>query len=310
MLKIYTDVEGFQGEPVKPVKDTVKPTDINQLKLSDETITRYNKFKTFYNDFMTNWKKTVTSLKYNITSDTAKFDESKVDITKDPSNTKIDTVQIPTPSMSELNAYIHSTIDTATKQYPEVTEELPEITSATLAEILMRIPKDSVPYKNALILMNDTMEKGFTDIQKLSTIQAFEDKCSDISNCLSNPEIIAKIAEAQKMNQIDNFKLNEQTLLQRTTSFFSTEMEAVIKRNTELNKIAKEFEAKAESGELMNDLVKGEDEEDEDEEGEETLEERLERLKKEDPKKYNETMSSMNNNPLIMGLIQTIRQLR
>jgi len=317
MLKIYTEVEGFQGKPVndvakddkKDAKDT-KPTDINQLTLSNETITKYNKFKTFYNDFMTNWKKAVTSLKYNVRNTTPdkKLD---IDVSKGPSETKIDTPTIPTPTITELNAYINSTITTATIQYPQVTEELPEITSATLAEILLRIPKDSVLYKNALTLMNNTMEKGFEDIQKMSAdiknLQGFEDKCSDISNCLSNPDVIAKIAEGQKMNQIDNFKLNEKTLVDRTTTFFSPEMEALIKKNTELNKMASDFQAKAESGELINSFATDEDE---DEGDEETLEERLERLKKEDPKKYNETMSSMNNNPLIMGLIQTIRQLR
>ena len=328
MLKLYTDVEGFQGEPVKDVtkngvkdvtkdgvkdvKDVkdVKPTDISQLKLSNETITKYNKFKTFYNDFMINWKKAVTSLKYSVRNTTPdkKLD---IDVSKGPSETKIETPTIPTPSMSELNAYINSTITTSTTQYPQVTEELPEITSATLAEILLRIPKDYVLYKNALTLMNNTMEKGFEDIQKLSAdiknLQGFEDKCSDISNCLSNPDVIAKIAEGQKMNEINNFKLNEKTLVDRITTFFSPEMEALIQKNKELNKMASDFQAKAESGELMSSFAT--EEEDEGDE-EETLEERLERLKREDPKKYNETMSSMNNNPLIMGLIQTIRQLR
>ena len=102
--------------------------------------------------------------------------------------------------------------------------------------------------------MNDQMEKAHSNLN----IDNFEDMCQDISSCIANnPDLIAKIAEAQANNEKDQIKKNEQELSNRIAIFFSNNLlQPLIQKNTELVTKTEDVQKQAESGQLTDTLTK------------------------------------------------------
>ena len=69
--------------------------------------------------------------------------------------------------------------------------------------------------------MNDQMEKAHSNLN----IDNFEDMCQDLSNCIANnPDLIAKISEAQANKEKDQITKNEQQLSNLIGEFFSNNL--------------------------------------------------------------------------------------
>ena len=279
ILKLYFIKEGFEDGG-----------------LSQNTINDYNKFKEFYNQFITNWEKAITS---SIVLDTPQEPLTS------PSQTS--SLNPPNPSTNDMNLYINKLSSDLNKKLPYVTELFPEqINSTILPEIISKIPEDSEIYINALDWMNEQLEKAHSNLN----IDNFEDMCHDISTCIANnPELLAKIAEAQQVRGQKQIQENEQILSNRINKFFSnSQIEQSIQKNTELVKKTESIQKQAESGQLLNnfssqisnqntqdikyDIPKGGN--------------ALTELKQNDPKKYNELQSVA---PQLFSIKQLIEQI-
>lgn len=207
----------------------------------NQTTNDYNKFKQFYNQFITNWNKAIVS-------------SIAIDTPQKPLTTPGQVSQPPNPSQNDMNLYIDTLSKNLNKTLPHITDLFPEIDNISLTDIISRIPPDSTPYVNALQWMNDQMEKAHSNLN----IDHFEDMCQDISSCIANnPDLIAKIAEAQANNEKDQIKNNEQQLSNRIAIFFSNNLlQPLIQKNTELVTKTEDIQKQAESGQLTDTLTK------------------------------------------------------
>ena len=208
--------------------------------ISQNTINDYNKFTQFYNQFMTNWNKAIVS-------------SIAIDTPQEPLTSPGQVSQPPNPSQNDMNLYINTLSKSLNISFPQITDLFPEKID-TLPEIISRIPPDSTPYINALKWMNDQMEKAHSNLN----IDNFEDMCQDLSNCIvNNPDLIAKIAEAQTNNEKDQIKKNEQQLSNLIGKFFSNNLlQPLIQKNTDLVKKTEDVQKQAESGQLTDTLTK------------------------------------------------------
>ena len=205
-----------------------------------QTTNDYNKFKQFYNQFITNWTKAIVS-------------SIAIDTPQEPLTSPGQVSQPPNPSQNDMNLYIDTLSKNLNTPLPHITDLFPEI-DTSLTDIISRIPPDSTPYVNALKWMNDQMEKAHSNLN----IDNFEDMCQDISSCIANnPDLIAKIAEAQANNEKDQIKKNEQELSNRIAIFFSNNLlQPLIQKNTELVTKTEDVQKQAESGQLTDTLTK------------------------------------------------------
>ena len=205
-----------------------------------QTTNDYNKFKQFYNQFITNWTKAIVS-------------SIAIDTPQEPLTSPGQVSQPPNPSQNDMNLYIDTLSKNLNTPLPHITDLFPEI-DTSLTDIISRIPPDSTPYVNALKWMNDQMEKAHSNLN----IDNFEDMCQDISSCIANnPDLIAKIAEAQANNEKDQIKKNEQELSNRIAIFFSNNLlQPLIQKNTELVTKTEDVQTQAESGQLTDTLTK------------------------------------------------------
>lgn len=205
-----------------------------------QTTNDYNKFKQFYNQFITNWTKAIVS-------------SIAIDTPQEPLTSPGQVSQPPNPSQNDMNLYIDTLSKNLNTPLPHITDLFPEI-DTSLTDIISRIPPDSTPYVNALKWMNDQMEKAHSNLN----IDHFEDMCQDISSCIANnPDLIAKIAEAQANNEKDQIKKNEQELSNRIAIFFSNNLlQPLIQKNTELVTKTEDVQKQAESGQLTDTLTK------------------------------------------------------
>ena len=207
--------------------------------ISQNTINDYNKFIQFYNQFMTNWGKAITT---SILSDTP----------QEPLTTPGQVSNPPTPSQNDMNLYINTLSTSLHTQLPQITDLFPNtIDDKILPNIISRIPDNSVPYINALKWMNEQLEKAHSN---LNITDNFEDMCQDISTCIANnPDLIAKIAEAQTNREKDQIATNEKKLSTLIASFFSNDqLELFLQKNTELIKKTEDIQQQAENGQLTS----------------------------------------------------------
>lgn len=206
-----------------------------------QTTNDYNKFKQFYNQFIRNWTKAIVS-------------SIAIDTPQEPLTSPGQISQPPNPSQNDMNLYIDTLSKNINTPLPHITDLFPEIDNTSLTDIISRIPPDSTPYVNALKWMNDQMEKAHSNLN----IDHFEDMCQDISSCIANnPDLIAKIAEAQANKEKDQIQNNEQQLSNRIAIFFSNNLlQPLIEKNTELVTKTEDIQKQAESGQLTDTLTK------------------------------------------------------
>jgi hypothetical protein len=170
------------------------------------------------------------------------------------------------PSRVEMNSYIQKLEKTLNKSFPLVTDALPSTLDSTMiTELPQRISMDPVMYQNALQWMNaslsaahqemEAMKKspeGFDVMDKYQLIEDF-DNCAEYSKCMSDPEVVSKIAAAQSEQQLKKEKEKRNVLENKLDTINNNSMiQSEAKKNIALIKKSKEIEEQAKSGDLMN----------------------------------------------------------
>jgi hypothetical protein len=165
-----------------------------------------------------------------------------------------------------MNTYIQKLEKTLNKPFPLVTDALPSTLDSTLInELPQRVSMNPSSYQNALQWMNaslsaafqemEAMKKspeGFDVMDKYQLIEDF-DNCAEYTKCMSNPEVVSKIAEAQSEQQLKKEREKIKVLenqLDNINNNSKIQLEAA--KNSALIKKSKEIEAQAKSGDLMN----------------------------------------------------------
>ena len=253
------------------------------FELNKQTVDSYNKYIAFYNPFMVNWKKAITSaIAMNI--------EQKP--LEEPTELSSSTTKA--PSQEEMNSYISKMSKDIGKSLPPVTDPIPDdIDYNTLVERIPLIKSDPSAYINALEWMNGHLQESQDKLKDAlkGKIEHFEDKCPDISACIANnPELIKKIAEAQKENEQKDIILTEESLSSKVASFFSEPLLTSSQKNELLVANAKQIQNDAQSGKMLDKLdLPAEDEISfEIPKGGDTLS----KMKNSDPDKYNKMQES------------------
>ena len=253
------------------------------FELNKQTVDSYNKYIAFYNPFMVNWKKAITSaIAMNI--------EQKP--LEEPTDSSSSTTKA--PSQEEMNSYISKMSKDIGKSLPPVTDPIPDdIDYNTLVERIPLIKSDPSAYVNALEWMNGHLQESQDKLKDAlkGKIEPFEDKCPDISACIANnPELIKKIAEAQKENEQKDVMLTEESLSSKVASFFSEPLLTSAQKNELLVANAKQIQNDAQSGKMLDKLdLPAEDEISfEIPKGGDTLS----KMKNSDPDKYNKMQES------------------
>jgi hypothetical protein len=217
---------------------------------------KYTTFVAFYNPFLINWEKAIVT---SIGLDTP------VKALTDPSQVGSGSAFVG-PTRAEINAYIQKLEKTLNKQFPLVTDALPSTLNSTMiTELPQRISMDPSSYQNALQWMNaslsaahqemEAMKKspeGFDVMDKYQLIEDF-DNCAEYSKCMSDPEVVSKIAAAQSEQQLKKEKEKRKVLENKLDTINNNSMiQSEAKKNIALIKKSKEIEAQAKSGDLMN----------------------------------------------------------
>ena len=218
---------------------------------------KYAAFVAFYNPFLINWEKAIIT---SIGLDTP------VKALTDPSQVGSGSASFKAPSRVEMNSYIQKLEKTLNKSFPLVTDALPSTLDSTMiTELPQRISMDPVMYQNALQWMNaslsaahqemEAMKKspeGFDVMDKYQLIEDF-DNCAEYSKCMSDPEVVSKIAAAQSEQQLKKEKEKRNVLENKLDTINNNSMiQSEAKKNIALIKKSKEIEAQAKSGDLMN----------------------------------------------------------
>lgn len=233
VLRFFVVEEGFQN-----------------IQLQQSTINDYNRFKDFYNNFMKSWEKAVIS-------------SAVADMPQEPlsSPSEAPSGDPPKPSRNDMNLYVVALAKKINKQLPPVTDLVPDqIDVNTLPVISQNIPQDSKLFVNALDWMNGQLEKSQSNLGSALQggniqVESFQSQCDDISKCIANnPELLNKLAEAQRNQASQNLAVYEQALSSKVNKLFSGDLNKLYQRNQQLVKQAEEIQRRAESGEMINDI--------------------------------------------------------
>lgn len=219
--------------------------------LNPEFIKNYDTFVDFYNQFMVNWEKTIIS-------------SMVADIEQIPATTPMNPVKNtpPTPSRIEINRYIKNMSSNLNIELPQITDLLPkDISQNMLLSLQKTIPTDKKPYMNALNWMNTQMEKSQQNLGAalsgtIFSSEGFEDICANLTECISNnPDLLTKLTAAQKAQENNAIQKLQSELRGRMNNFISDELlMSQNKRNQELINQVENIKAKAQSGELINEI--------------------------------------------------------
>ena len=232
-LHLFITKEGFVSTPLK-----------------SETIDAYNKFLVFYNTFCANWKKAIQGGVALELPQQPAASPSQFNSTATPS-------AAPSISDDDMNQYITKLSQQLSQSLPPTCTTFPAIDSDSLQTIIKQIPSVE-PYMNALNWMNEQMEKSHASLGSALTIEGFDnnDTCQNLSACLSNnPELAKQIAtEMSSQNVIETSKLEDILVIKIAPFLTSADILDALTKNTELVKKSQEIQAKAESGELINNI--------------------------------------------------------
>lgn len=218
----FVHTEGFQSKELDPA-----------------FLESYQKFISFYNSFLPNWEKAVmTSMSMNAPPPAALTDPSQ------SSNAVASK-----PSQAKLNAYIKQLSKTSNKTFPPLTDALPKVKDRPSFEsVKSTIPTDIQPYLNALTWMNKNIAESQASLNAMKG-EGFDNPaiCPAVVQCM----------DAQKAQVEQNF-LKEQQVLTAVLDQFntSTALKQLMKDNTVLVKKSNDIQNQAQSGELLNSMVK------------------------------------------------------
>ena len=237
---IYYEIEGFNGQPIDPKVEQ-----------------KYQQFVRFYNPFLVNWERAmITSIGL----------DTPVKALTNPSDVANATFK--TPSRTELNDYITKLEKSMNKSLPRLTDPLPTtLTPTVLSDTMQSISMDTEPYQNALQMMvthqedaHNQMEamkkspEGFDSMNPYWTIEGF-DSCQEYKKCMTDPDVINAIAQAQVEQQANQQKKQQNEFEMKLDKFNeNTSLQTLTARNQEFLKKAEEIQEKAKNGTLLNDF--------------------------------------------------------
>jgi hypothetical protein len=238
ILYVIRQTEGFE-DPIDP-----------------ELLKKYTTFVAFYNPFLINWEKAIVT---SIGLDTP------IKALTDPSQVGSASASFTAPTRIEMNAYIQNLEKTLNKPFPPLTDALPSTLDSALITELSQRPLDPSAYQNALQWMNkslsaahtqmDAMKKspeGFNSVNRYKSKEGF-DNCAEYTKCMSDPEVLSKIAEAQNEQQAKKENEKRKALedkLDKINNDSIIQSEAA--NNMVLVQKSKEVEEQAKSGALLN----------------------------------------------------------
>jgi hypothetical protein len=217
---------------------------------------KYAAFVAFYNPFLINWEKAIVT---SIGLDTP------VKELTDPSQVGSGSA-FKGPTRAEMNMYIQKLEKTLNKPFPLITDALPSTLDSTMiTELPQRVSMNPSSYQNALQWMNaslsaahremEAMKKspeGFDVMDKYQLIEHF-DNCAEYTKCMSDPEVVSKIAAAQNEQQLKKEKEKRKVFENQLDNINNNSMiQSEAKKNVALIQKSKEIEEQAKSGDLLN----------------------------------------------------------
>lgn len=236
----------------EPFVTTAQSTSTITPAIDPVLVTNYHQFvTTFYNPFLATWQKAIVS--------SISADQPQQPLTS-PSQVSSSSATPPIPPQSEMNAYIANLSQKLGKPLPNITDPLPEtIDVTTFPTIAPTIPKDPIPYINALSWMNQQLSGAQVKLQSalkgesFMNLEGFDNQtCQDLSQCFEdNPELIRQCGLAmKKQGQQEQSQVSDQM----KEFMENKELVRTLQTNKELVKQSKKIEEQAKSGELLNQL--------------------------------------------------------
>lgn len=201
---------------------------------------KYKKFVQFYNTFMTSWEKAIVTM--------VSMDAPPPAELSSPSQIGNSSSKPKTPSRAQLNQYVQALTLKEKKPFPPVTDLLPEI----ITSLPTNLPSDPQPYINALEWINVNMASSQKELESSmqNGVEPYDD-CSQFNQCLSNPENVAKITEAQQKQELQR-QQKAGNVLDRFND--NPALQSGLATNQELTKKAEEIQRQAQSGEMLNNM--------------------------------------------------------
>lgn len=235
ILYVTRQTEGFE-DPIEP-----------------ELIDKYSTFVAFYNPFLINWEKAIVT---SIGLDTP------IKPLTDPSQVGSASASFTAPTRIEMNAYIENLGKTLNKPFPPLTDALPSTLDSALITELSQRPLDPSAYQNALQWMNASLSTAHKQMEAMKSPEGFNsinkfkegfDSCAEYTKCMSDPEVLSKIAQAQIEQQAKKEKEKRKALEDKLDNINNnTIVQSEAKKNKELVQKSKEIEAQAKNGTLLN----------------------------------------------------------
>ena len=233
ILYVTRQTEGFE-DPIEP-----------------ELIDKYSTFVAFYNPFLINWEKAIVT---SIGLDTP------IKALTDPSQVGSASASFTAPTRIEMNSYIQNLEKTLKKPFPPLTDALPSTLDSTLITELSQRPLDPSAYQNALQWMNKSLSDAHKQMEAMKSPEGFNsqhkegfDNCAEYTKCMSDPEVLSKIAAAQNEQQAKKEREKRKALEDKLDSINNnTIVQSEAKKNQELVQKSKEIEAQAKNGTLLN----------------------------------------------------------
>lgn len=268
--------------------------------LDPEFTKKYDTFVAFYNPFLPNWEKAImTSMSMQIT---------QAPLTS-PSQIGSATAKSPTFTRVQMNQYIQALSKKMNKSLPLLTDPLPEkVDDSMIPQLVKDIPQEPAPYENALKWMNEQLASSHENLDGAlegKSAEGFADNCQEYAKCMSDPDVIDQVAEAQENQKANKLKAQQKKIALNVDKFNkNASLQAAISLNKSLVQKSLDIQNQAESGELLNkmslpaDLIapysipKGGN--------------RLREMKEQDPDKYKEYEK---NNSALFGMKQWMEQI-
>ncbi len=215
-------------------------------------VKNYHQFATtVYNPFLATWQKAIVS--------SISADQPQQPL-KSPSQASSSSATPKIPPQNEMNAYIANLSQKLGKSLPDITDPLPEtIDIVTFPMIAPKIPKDPVPYTNALLWMNQQLSDAHAKLQSalkgesFINLEGFDNQtCQDLSQCFEeNPDLIRQCGAAmKKQEQQEQLQVSDQI----KQFMENKELVQALQTNKTLVEQSKKVEDQAKSGELLNQL--------------------------------------------------------
>ena len=201
--------------------------------LDESFLISYTTFMKFYNEFNINYTKAI------LTSYGTSLPAGQ---------------PIGTPSIDQLNQYIPILSQKEGKPFPRIGDQMPAITTTDdFLRIQSRIPRDHVPFQNALEWMNSSLQTAHASLgSSLNSIQGFSDYDADYDTYEGFADICQQIQTCQAAQQQQTEQQMQQTQQELKSVFASfASLQPLLTKNNKLIATSQEIQDRAQSGDLL-----------------------------------------------------------